>query len=116
MKAIPLLLISVSACFGSDISGVWWLKHASADGPSFPIAVQVEQCGNDLHVLKVMATPQGKRIEQLWLTVGAIHKLASVSEISVGNEIWTIGVNGELTIHEASGQRVLLERAEGVVQ
>jgi len=116
MKAVSLLLLTALACFGSNISGVWRLKHASADIESFPIAVQVEQFGSGLQVLKVMATAQGKRVEQLWLSGAAIHSQARVIAITVGNEIWTIAASGELTIRQVTGQRVVLEPAEGVVQ
>ena len=42
--------------------------------------------------------------------------MAKAIEIAVAGETWTIGARGELTIHEASGQRVVLEPAEEVVQ
>jgi hypothetical protein len=116
MKILGLLLIAVSMCFGSDLSGMWRLKHAAAHGSSFLIAVQVEQCGSDLQVLKVMASPQGRHIEQLWLTAAAIHTLARATEITVPGETWIIDARGELIINEASGERVVLEPAEGVVQ
>lgn len=116
MKAIPLLLIAVSACFGSDLSGVWRLEHASADGPSYAIAVQVQQCGDHVQVLKIVSTAVGKHLEQLWLTAAAIHTLTRAIEITVAGETWIIGARGELTIQDASGQRVVLEPAEDVVQ
>ncbi len=116
MKVLAILLVAACACFGSDISGVWRLKHASADGPSIPIAVQVEQYGDHVQVLKIVSTALGKRVEQLWLGAAAIHALARAIEITVAGETWIIGPQGELTIHEANGQRVVLEPAEGVVQ
>lgn len=116
MKILALLLIAVSTCCGSDISGVWRLKHASADGPSVPMAVQVEQYGDHVHVLKLVSTVFGKRVEQLWLSAAAIHTLTRAIEITVASETWIIGARGELTIHEASGERVVLEPAEGSVQ
>ena len=116
MKALAVLLVTASACFGSDISGVWRLKHASADGPSVPIAVQVEQYGDHVQVLKIVSSIRGERVEQLWLTAAAIHALARGIHITVAGETWIIGAHGELTINEANGQRVVLEPAEGVVQ
>lgn len=116
MKILALLVIAVSTCCGSDVSGVWRLKHASADGSSVPIAIQVEQYGDHVQVLKLVSTVFGKRVEQVWLNAAAIHTLARAIEITVAGETWIIGARGELTIHEASGQRVVLEPAEGVVQ
>ena len=113
MKILALLLMAASTSFGLDISGIWRLTRATADVASFPIAVQIEQCGSDLLVLKVMATPQGRHIEQLWLHAATIHVLTKAVEITVASETWTIGARGELTIHEASGQRIVLEPAEG---
>ena len=116
MKIPTLLLIAASTCFGSNLSGVWRLKHASADGPSVPIAIQVEQYGDYVQVLKLVSTVFGKRVEQLWLSAAAIHTLARAIEITVAGETWIIGGRGEMTIHEANGQRVVLEPAEGVVR
>jgi hypothetical protein len=116
MKVLAVLLIAVSACLGSDISGMWRLKHAAADGPSLPIAVQVEQFGDHVQVLKLVSTALGKRVEQLWLGTAAIHTLARAIEITVAGETWIIGARGELTIHEANGRHVVLEPAEGVVE
>ncbi len=116
MKILAVLLVAASSCFGSDISGVWRFKHAAADGPSIPIAVQVEQYGDHLQVLKIVSSIRGKRVEELWLTASAIHALAGAIEITVAGETWIIGPHGELTIREANGQRVVLEPAEGVVQ
>lgn len=116
MKIPALLLIAAFTCFGSDVSGVWRLKHASADGRSVPIAVQVEQCGDHVQILKLVSTAVGKRVEQLWLSAAAIRALTRAIEITVAGETWIIGARGELTIHEADGQRVVLEPAEGVVQ
>lgn len=116
MKTVVLLLMAASTCFAVDISGVWRLKHASADGPSHAIAVQVEQCGDHVQVLKLVSTVFGKRVEQLWLPAAAIHALASGIEITVAGESWVIGVRGELTIHQSNGQRLVLEVAEGVLQ
>lgn len=116
MKTLALLFIAVSACFGSEISGVWRLQRAAAEGPSIPIAVQVEQWGDRVQVVKIISTTHGKRVEQLWLTSAAIHTVEKAIEITVAGETWIIGARGELTIREASGQRVVLEAAEGVVQ
>src|SRR5690348_16325170 len=116
MKGLVLLAIAASTCFGSDVSGVWRLKHASADGPPFPVAIQVEQCGDHLQVLKLVSTTVGKRIEEFWLTAAAIHRFASAIQITVAGESWIIGARGALTIEETNGQRVELEPAEGVVQ
>ena len=109
MKILTLLLIAASTCFGSEISGVWRLKHATADGRSAPIAVQVQQCGNHIQVLKLVFTVVGKRVEQLCLSAAAIHALARAIEITVAGKTWIIGARGEPTIHEANGQRVVLE-------
>lgn len=116
MKTLALFVIAAFTCPGSDISGVWRLKHAAADGPYPPIAVQVEQCGDNIQVLRSVSSIRGERVEQLWLTAAAIRTLASAIEITVAGETWIIGARGELTIHEANGQRVVLEPAEGVVQ
>ena len=56
MKLLAVLLASACVCFGSDISGVWRLKHASADGPSVPVAIQVEQYGDHVQVLKLVSS------------------------------------------------------------
>jgi hypothetical protein len=75
MKIVALLLIAASTSFGLNISGVWRLRHASAEGLAVPIAVEVEQCGSDLQVLKVTATARGKHIEMLWLpATGHSHR------------------------------------------
>ena len=116
MKVLAVMLVAACACFGSDISGLWRLKHASADGPSVPVAVQVEQYGDHVQVLKIVPSIRGERVEQLWLTATAIHVLAKGIEITVAGERWIIGAHGELTINEANGQRVVLEPAEGVVR
>ena len=116
MKALALLFIAVSLCFGSEISGVWRLQHAAVDGPSIPIAVQVEQCGDRVQIVKIISTTTGKHVEQLWLSSAAIHMVAKAIEITVAGETWIIGTRGELTIHETSGQRVVLEPAEAVIQ
>ncbi len=63
-----------------------------------------------------MATPEGKHLQQLWLGAAAIHSLASGIEITVAGETWIIGAGGELTIRQVSGQYIVLEPAEGVVQ
>lgn len=116
MKIATLLLIAASTCFGSEISGMWRLKHTTADGPSVPMAIQVEQYGDHVQVLKLVSTVFGKRVEQLWLTAAAIHILSRAIEITVAGETWIIGAHGELTIQQASGERIVLEPAEGVVQ
>ena len=68
MKALAVFVIAALTCSGSDISGVWRLKHPWADEPSFPIAVQVEQCGDHVQVLKIVSSIRGERVEQFWLT------------------------------------------------
>ena len=116
MKSVALLLIVVSSCLGSEISGAWRLKHTAADVPFFPIAVEVERCGSDLQVIKVIAAPDGKHLQQLWLHAAAIRVISGGTEFTVGAETWTITADDELTIQEADGQRLVLERSEGVVQ
>lgn len=116
MKIVVLFFIAVSVCVGSEISGLWRLQHAAVYGPSIPIAVQVEQCGDRVQVVEIISTSNGKRVEQLWLSSAAIHAAAKAIEITVGAETWIIGPRGELTIQEESGQRVVLEPAGEVVQ
>jgi hypothetical protein len=116
MKVAALLLIAASACVGSDISGIWRLKHAAADRYAFPIAVQVEQAGDHLQVIEIVTAGREKQIHVLWLTVAAIRANPGATELDVAGEIWTIGATGDLTIHEANGQRLVLEPAEGGVE
>ena len=116
MKALVLVAIAASACFGSDVSGVWRLKHASGAGHSIPIVVQLEQFGDHVQVLRIVSSIRGERVEQFWLTAAAIHNLARAMEITVAGETWTIAASGELIIHKGNGQRVVLEPAEGVVE
>lgn len=116
MKALLLLLVAASACFGSDLSGVWKLRHAAADLASFPTAIQVVQCGDHVQVLKIVSTIAGQHVEQVWLDAAAIRILARATELTVGGETWTISANGILTIHGVAGQRVVLEPADGVIE
>ena len=116
MKAASLLLMLASVCFASDVSGVWALKHAAVHLPACPIAVQVTQVGDRVQVLKIVSTPLGRRVEQVWLEAAAIRTLAKTIELTVGLETWTISADGRLKIDQIDSQPVVLEPAERVVQ
>jgi hypothetical protein len=57
MRAVTIILLVARLCLGVEISGIWGLKHPDKAGP---LAIQIEQTGDQLVVLMIMASPGGK--------------------------------------------------------
>ena len=128
MRTAILALLVSSACWGIDVSGIWgFTGHRSTLASAVPVAVQIEQEGNHLRVVKLLASPGGYFLERREYVVrgnveserAEVRSTPRGAEIrlAAGEEIWTIAGSGELTMrHKGGTQSVVLRRAGNSIQ
>ena len=107
MRAVTMILLMRSLAFASGISGTWALSHDTRASAA-PAFVRIDQDGDRLRVLKIMAGRDGKRLEQIVLDVASIQSTPTGVEIRMHGETWMINAAGELIINR-DGQRFVLE-------
>ena len=128
MRTAILALLVASACWGIDVSGIWASGgHRSTLSAAVPVAVQIEQEGNHLLVVKLLASSGGYFLERREYVLSSkveseraeVRSTPQGAEIrlAAGAEIWTIGGSGELTMkHNGGTQPVVLRRAGNSIQ
>jgi len=108
------LLFFATQTVVSTLTGTWaGQPPASAAGP---VAVQIEQSGDRLQVVKIMAIHDRRSLERVLLDPSAIRSTQAGVEFQVADEIWTIARSGELVITHDKQRFVLKPAVEETLQ
>lgn len=99
---VPLALIVLASVHA--IAGTWALPKAL-------VAIQIEQTGHQVLVVRLMQSGCTRHVEQFSIDVDSVRATSAGTEIRIAGETWTISASGELTIHR-DGQRLVLKPTE----
>ena len=121
--AILVLLLSIrTLCFGAEIAGVWGIDSRRVSPSAItPVAVQIEQTGDHLFIVKVMAGPRGAFLENQDYV---IHRDVEINVTSETTEIdfyapaatWIIDSTGALTMRRCGRGSITLPRSTSLIQ
>lgn len=104
--ALGFALACQPACFGAEISGLWSVKGGRPEVAL--LAIQLEQDGDRLTVVKVRQSPRGRSLErrEYWLP-----RDAEVATVQGSTEIH-FGADDETWIIRSSGELILIRKGE----
>jgi hypothetical protein len=122
VRTLILLLSFYTLCFGAGISGIWGTDSRSVKpSAAAPVAIRIEQAGDRLYILRIMAGPSGRFLEHRDYL---IHRDVEINTTTKGIEVdfyapaatWMIDSTGALTMRRCGGGGIVLSRSTDVIQ
>jgi hypothetical protein len=117
-----LFLLSSALCLGAELSGVWGTHSRSAwPSAAVPVAVRIEQAGDHLSVLTIMASARGRSLEHRNYV---IHRDVDINVIGERVEVdflapaatWIIDSSGALMIRRCGAGSIVFFRSTDLIQ
>jgi hypothetical protein len=108
MRVVAMIVLLSSTCVGSEsISGIWSLNRHKSTKATRPIAIQIQQTGDHLYILRIVAGKQGKFVENILISVVDIRSTRADTRMTIPGslETWTLRRGGELVIKRKAGGR-----------